>query len=86
LIDVKGLSTKNAWIVKRKKPRRGLFYVLALVPKGDSNQFFILRQRDANKLITDNFNRSSKRTKPVWDGFLFTAAKKFRERWDILPK
>ena len=86
LIDVKGLSTKNAWIVKRKKPRRELFYVLALVPKGHPNKFFIMAQRDANKLITENFNRPSKRKKPGWDGFLYNAAIKFHERWDLLPK
>ncbi|SRR5579872_4342752 len=57
LVDVKGLSACNPWIVKRKPPREGLFYVLAFVPQTEPNRFFILTQAMANKLVRDHFRR-----------------------------
>jgi hypothetical protein len=73
--------------VKRKETRSNLYYVLALVPQGKANEFFVLPQQDANDLIVKNSKRPRKHgSKPKWDGFLFDAALPFKERWDYLPK
>src|SRR6266700_2032822 len=41
-VDVKGQYKPNFWPVRPKKKTKNLFYVLAFVPKGANNQFFIL--------------------------------------------
>lgn len=86
LIDVKGLSAKNVWIVKKKRKRFGLYYILALVPRDKQNEFFVLTQHQANGLIARNHRRASRRTRPAWDGFLFSAAAPYREKWCTLPR
>lgn len=86
LIDVKGLSSRTSWLVKRKLPRRGLYYVLAFVPEGKPNRFFILSQFQANKLVEDHFRKRPRKTKrPRWDGFYFNDPTKFEDSWDMLP-
>ena len=86
LIDVKGLSSKNPWLVKRKEPRDALFYALAFVPLNGPGRFFILAQTDANRLVEEHFARPSKRQKKGWDGFKFDAPKDFEDNWALLPK
>src|SRR5438105_10395750 len=59
LIDVKGQYRKGQfWIIKPKKERSGLFYVLAYVPdrkpndpEPEQNQFFVLTQEEVNAEI-----------------------------------
>jgi hypothetical protein len=85
LIDVKGLAKRNPWLVKRKKARRGLYYVLAYVPFGEPNQFFILSQKHANNLVAEHFRRPSKRKRPGWDGFGFDAPITHKGNWGLLP-
>src|SRR5262245_30517314 len=53
LVDVKGQSTKNFWRIKSKPKRDNLFYVLAYVPVGEKNRFFILPQRELSKLMKE---------------------------------
>ena len=86
LIDVKGLSARNPWLLKRKHPRVGLYHVLAFVPPEKRNRFFILTQSAANKLVRDHFRRKSKRRRPGWDGFYFTASCAYEDRWNLLPR
>jgi hypothetical protein len=86
LIDVKGLSGRNPWLVKRKQGRDNLYYVLAFVPEGTPNEFFVLSQKHANRLVEEHFQRPSNRTRPGWDGFSFSAPERYRNRWDILPR
>jgi hypothetical protein len=77
LIDVKGLSRRSSWVLKRKQPRQDLYYVLTLVPRDKPNQFFILKQGDANDLVT--------RRSDAWDGLLYDAAAAFEAKWESLP-
>jgi hypothetical protein len=87
LIDVKGLSAKSSWIVKRKEARLGLYYVLAFVPREGSNEFFVLTQEQATKLVEQNSKRRSKESaRAPWDGFLFGASAAFSGKWDSLPR
>ena len=57
LIDVKGLYRKNPWLMKRKPSRSNLYYVFAYVPTKENNQFFVMNQRQANKLVKDELTR-----------------------------
>lgn len=75
-VDVKGLRSKNAWFVRRKPRTENLFYVLALVPPGEANQFFIMSQTTANELIRGDTPASDIR----WSNSL-----PHLDRWDVLP-
>jgi hypothetical protein len=83
LIDVKGLSAKNPWLLKRKRNREGLYYVLAFVPRDQTNRFFILSQNSANALVRDHFRK--KGNEKGWDGFYFEAPSKYENKWKLLP-
>jgi hypothetical protein len=90
LIDVKGLAQKNYWQIKRQEYRKDLFYVLALVPKDASNEFFVLTQDEVNAGISAEFQRlkperqalgeTANRSELRWDD-----AVAFRDRWKIFP-
>ena len=86
LIDVKGLSRRNPWLLKRKRRRSGLYYVLAFVSPREQNRFFVLTQALANKLVRDHFRRKSKRKRPGWDGFYFKAPLPYEDGWNLLPR
>jgi hypothetical protein len=85
LIDVKGLYRRNPWLVKRKRVQANLFYVLAFVPKGEPNQFFILRQNEANLLINSELKRLKRPDDYPVTGFLWTHVSKHENKWDKLP-
>jgi hypothetical protein len=57
LIDVKGLYRPNPWIIKSKPLRNNLFYVLALVPVGNANEYFVLDQKRANSVVKSELER-----------------------------
>jgi hypothetical protein len=75
-VDVKGLRSKNTWFVRRKPRTDKLFYVLACVPAGQANQFFVMSQSTANELI-----RGDSQTSDIpWKDCL-----PHLDNWDALP-
>jgi hypothetical protein len=85
LIDVKGLSVRSGWMVKDKPARDGLFYILAFVPAGGDNRFFIVPQADVNRLI-DEYRASGIRYLPTHpSGFNWTTPAAFEAQWNLLP-
>jgi len=50
LVDVKGYR-RNLFLVKRTPANARLYYILAFVPDGAPNQFFVLDQATASRLI-----------------------------------
>lgn len=85
LLDVKGLYRKNPWLVKRQTPREDLFYVLAFVPTGEANQFFVLTQADVNDHIKSQLKRLARPDDYSVTGFNFNAVESHRDAWDVLP-
>jgi hypothetical protein len=86
-VDVKGLSTKAAWIVQPKSPRDQLFYVLVhLAPpnRPREDEFFVLTQDEANDLVK-KYSESHPGDKGKMFGFAFTDPEKYREAWQKLP-
>jgi hypothetical protein len=91
-IDVKGLHSRNHWVVKPKPKKYGLFYVLALVPAHGANSFFVLRQDEADVEIAECEAAIQRRAKargkpaaPGFDGIPAAAAEKYRDAWTKLP-
>jgi hypothetical protein len=86
LIDVKGLYRANPWVIKRKPPRAALFYVLAFVPTDAPNEFFVLKQKDADALIAGELKRLKRPDDYPMTGFVWKLADKFRNKWNALPR
>ena len=90
LVDVKGLSRPNPWIVTKKAQRDNLFYILAHVPTGKPNQFFILTQQQvaqvqAAQVTEDEVNRPPRKIKSI-PRFPWRAALPYEDAWTALPK
>jgi hypothetical protein len=85
LIDVKGQSTKNFWRIKEKLPRERLFYVLAYVPLGRSNQYFILRQNELTRLMKE-YENSGVAFRSDFSGINWTTPVAFENKWELLPR
>jgi hypothetical protein len=89
LIDVKGLAQKNYWQITRQLARSGLFYVLALVPRGARNEFFVMTQETVNAGIDAEFGRLKPERKELGEkanrlGLRWGDASPFADRWEIL--
>ena len=93
-IDVKGVYKKNFFLLTRKGTRKDLFYVLAYVPENEPNEFFILKQEDANGEVQNDIDRARARqiakgktgeNAGVMPGISWKAAQAYRGRWRDLP-
>ncbi len=85
LVDVKGQYRANPWLIKKKPDCPNLFYILAYVPTGAPNQYFILSQADAGKLIEKELARLGRPDNYPVTGFLFNQAKEYADAWGTLP-
>jgi len=90
-VDVKGLSSRNAWLLSIKPDRPNLFYILVCLaplankPKmREPDRFFILNQAEANKMVREYMashpNDKGKRT-----GFAFKDSLSAEDAWEKLP-
>lgn len=86
LIDVKGLHRKNPWLIKRKEKRSNLFYILAHVPVGQQNEFFVMSQETANGYIQDELARLGRPDSYSVTGFIWSMALPHKDDWAVLPK
>lgn len=83
-VDVKGLSSNNAWLIKQKPEHLNLFYILVRV--GDvrgQDRFFILDQPQLNSLLQQS--RLAHPNDPT-SGFGWNYPMPFEDKWDILPR
>ena len=85
LVDVKGLYRKNPWLIKRKTARNNLFYILAFVPIGHTNRYFILSQQSATALIIGELQRLSRADDYPVTGFSFKLGEIHENAWNVLP-
>ena len=90
-VDVKGQAFKSAWLVRDKRARTNLFYILAFVPLGgegrEPDQLFILTQdevRDLNVRYRVNHPNQSATSKEM-GGFNFSDALPHKDAWHKLP-
>ena len=93
-IDVKGQVGQSFWQVTSKKASKDLYYILAYVPRGEPNQFFILRQtkleeegRKFRAQRTKQRRLEGRSTESVGGrrGIPWNAASRYA-RWSALPK
>jgi len=84
LVDVKGMKTKNFWQIKQKKQTDNLFYVLAYVPTGLPNRFFIFNQKRLTETM-NNYQFSGVKFDPRFSGINWGMALPQEGMWEELP-
>jgi hypothetical protein len=86
LVDVEGLYRKNPWLMKTKEIRSNLYYILAYVPAGLPNEFFIMTQAEAYSMVESELKRLGRPEGYGVHGFLWSMALKFADSWEKLPR
>jgi hypothetical protein len=91
-VDVKGLSTKSDWLLKPKPAHLNLYYVLVFLSplagpdsRREADQFYVLTQNEANRL-EEKYRQDRPGRKHTMSGFLFSAPRDFRDKWEKLPR
>lgn len=91
-VDVKGLSSRNAWLINPKTTREELFYIFVLLsPLVDnprqraSDRFFILSQVEAGECEA-TYRREHPNDKGLIRGFGFSMAEPYEDQWAKLPR
>jgi hypothetical protein len=68
-VDVKGLYKKNFWVIRKKELKSNLYYILAFVPEGKENKFFILPQCVVKRGIEENIDQTCERKRVKGFGY-----------------
>ena len=83
-VDVKGLSSNNAWLIKPKPDHLNLFYILIRVGESrKDDRFFVLSQPQMNRLLARA--RAERKATDTTEGFRFSYPQEYEGRWNTLP-
>ena len=86
LIDVKGQRQKSQWQEKIKQPQDNLYYVLAYVPEGSPNRFFIMTQKEVHASIKAESARLNRSDDYIRPGLSWQQGEPYENKWEKLPK
>jgi hypothetical protein len=89
-VDVKRQSTRNFWLVRGQEVEHDLYYVLVYIPRNlaDHPQYFILSSAEmTHESAQDRRAIESRGTeyRENLAGMNWSAALKYKDRWNILP-
>ena len=96
-LEVKGLAKQNFWLVRERKARDDLFFILVLSPRAKFNshaltlgapRFFIASSSEVMAKIAslrEHTVRRGKKWNANGSGFSWRSALEFEDRWNILP-
>lgn len=84
LVDVKGQKTMNFWQIRKKAAVPNLFYILAYVPSGKANRFFIFNQSLLNMKL-DEYEVSGVKFDSRFPGMNWSTAHSQEDAWGELP-
>lgn len=85
-VDVKGLASRNAWLVAEKHELLNSFYILVFVGQShEQDRFFIMSQAETNALV-QRYKTKHPEQKPLGNtwGFNWGDPAEFENRWDQL--
>ena len=89
-IDVKGLSSKNFWLIREREPHNDLYYVLVYLPPNFENpQYFILHSKVLMKKIAGLKKltlANGKRWVDSGSGINWGMSLEHQNAWDVFPK
>jgi len=86
VIDVKGLYKRNPFVISAKASRSDLYYVLAFVPDGGQNEFFILSQEEVRRTSKAELKRLRRSKDYSIPGLSWLCVQRFKDKWDTLPR
>ena len=90
MVDVKGQSTRNFWLIQRREPNEDLYFVLVYLPKGNEPpRFFVLSSAELMKRREEyrkHIEATSGKYKDETGGINWTTAFDYENLWDILPR
>jgi hypothetical protein len=89
MVDVKGLSNHNFWLVREREPQVDLFYILVYIPEtSQPPEFFILSSKemmDGIESLRTKTIKAGKNWNPSGAGLNWGGALEFKDRWGSLP-
>jgi hypothetical protein len=85
VVDVKGPYKKNPFVIKPKDVRSDLYYILAFVPDGAQNDFYILSQEQVRKTTAAELKRLGRDQDYSMPGLSWPCLKPFKDKWTTLP-
>jgi hypothetical protein len=86
-IDVKGLHSRNGWIIRRREVQPDLYYVLAYVPEPPTQcEFFVLTHAEVAAAEDAELVRLNRPKSFPVQGMPWRSAMAFRDRWEALPR
>lgn len=89
-IDVKGLASKNFWLIREREPQSDLYYVLVyLPPTFDPPQYFILHSSTLMSKIAELRQvtlENGKRWVDSGAGINWGTSQEYKGCWVILPR
>lgn len=88
-IDVKGLSSRNFWLVQERKARADLYFILVLVPSGGSSpMYFVMSSSELMAAIAES-KRQTLAAGRLWretgSGINWGAGLAYQDRCEALP-
>jgi hypothetical protein len=88
-VDVKGQSTRNFWLIQRRKNRDDLYFILVYLPKdNEPPQFCIVENNEVMKRMDELklhiISKGGQWTGKM-EGINWTTAFDYKECWDRLP-
>lgn len=88
-VDVKGLSSRNFWLVQERQVRSDLYFILVHVPpSGASSIFFVLSSGELMAAIAESKRHTVAAGKPWKDtgsGINWGTGLAYQNRWEALP-
>jgi len=89
-VDVKGLSSRNFWLIRERPCPPDLFFILVHVPlKGGHPNFFVLPASTVMSEIANLRQKTLDQRKKWVDwgaGLNWGTAAPYQDRWDLLPQ
>lgn len=89
MVDVKGLSSKNFWLVREHEPQDDLFYILVYLPSDfQPPNFYIMTSKDMAKEI-NTLKKQTIDAGKTWTGrgtgINWGAALPYKDQWNLFP-
>ncbi len=84
-VIVSGLHRANPWWLVFAPETENSFRVLAFVPPGDANRFFVMTEKEAIKEHHTQRLRLGRSLEYKFHGFNFGVAFAFENKWESLP-
>jgi hypothetical protein len=89
MVDVKGQSTRNFWLIQRREPGEDLFFVLVYLPQNHQPPKFYIFSSAELMARREEYRQHIESTSGKYDdtlgGINWSTVSKYEGRWSTLP-